>query len=720
MKRGLYIKLAWTGMMKNKKMYIPYALTCIGMVMMFYIISFLSYNQTVGEIPGGTTMQMILVLGSGVIGVFSVIFLFYTNSFLMRRRKKEFGLYNILGMGKWNLGRILIWECLIIAGLSFVLGIGSGILFSKLGELLMIRILKGETNFSFHISWKSIQNTLLLFGSIFLILLLNSLRQIHLSNPIELLKSEEVGEKPPKANWILAVLGIVFLAWGYYLAVAIDDPATALFLFFGAAILVIIATYFLFIAGSVVFCRILQKRKTYYYKTNHFISVSSMMYRMKRNGAGLASICILSTMVLVILSSTACLYLGTEASLRTRYPRDIVVDTYSLEENNVSKMHTMIHEIQKEYGQEESNVLNYQYVSMPGFQNGVVDTYSLEENNVSKMHTMIHEIQKEYGQEESNVLNYQYVSMPGFQNGDQIILDSDRIKNLFISYQDVRQIFIVPLSEYNRLMQTEEELNSDEVLLYCTKSDYKMERIQLEDIGPWKVKKQVADFVDNGTDAMQITSSIFLFVDDLQVIEEKLKENENINYQEHDYYGFDLSCDDTIQSQIKNRIEEEIIHFQTEVEGFPKIAVEGIALERSSFYALYGGLFFLGVLLGIVFIVGAVLIMYYKQVTEGYEDQERFRILQKVGMTKKEIQKSINSQVLTVFFLPLLVSGVHICFAFPLIQKMLVLFSLTDLKLLIGITVMCYLIFGIFYVIVYIITSRSYFRIVSEKDSFSI
>ncbi len=673
MKRGLYIKLAWTGMMKNKKMYIPYALTCIGMVMMFYIISFLSYNQTVGEIPGGATMQMILVLGSGVIGVFSVIFLFYTNSFLMRRRKKEFGLYNILGMGKWNLGRILIWECLIIAGLSFVLGIGSGILFSKLGELLMIRILKGETNFSFHISWKSIQNTLLLFGSIFLILLLNSLRQIHLSNPIELLKSEEVGEKPPKANWILAVLGIVFLAWGYYLAVAIDDPATALFLFFGAAILVIIATYFLFIAGSVVFCRILQKRKTYYYKTNHFISVSSMMYRMKRNGAGLASICILSTMVLVILSSTACLYLGTEASLRTRYPRDIVVDTYSLEENNVSKMHTMIHEIQKEYGQEESNVLNYQYVSMPGF-----------------------------------------------QNGDQIILDSDRIKNLFISYQDVRQIFIVPLSEYNRLMQTEEELNSDEVLLYCTKSDYKMERIQLEDIGPWKVKKQVADFVDNGTDAMQITSSIFLFVDDLQVIEEKLKENENINYQEHDYYGFDLSCDDTIQSQIKNRIEEEIIHFQTEVEGFPKITVEGIALERSSFYALYGGLFFLGVLLGIVFIVGAVLIMYYKQITEGYEDQERFRILQKVGMTKKEIQKSINSQVLTVFFLPLLVSGVHICFAFPLIQKMLVLFSLTDLKLLIGITVMCYLIFGIFYVIVYIITSRSYFRIVSEKNSFSI
>ena len=604
MKRGLYIKLAWTGMMKNKKMYIPYALTCIGMVMMFYIISFLSYNQTVGEIPGGTTMQMILVLGSGVIGVFSVIFLFYTNSFLMRRRKKEFGLYNILGMGKWNLGRILIWECLIIAGLSFVLGIGSGILFSKLGELLMIRILKGETNFSFHISWKSIQNTLLLFGSIFLILLLNSLRQIHLSNPIELLKSEEVGEKPPKANWILAVLGIVFLAWGYYLAVAIDDPATALFLFFGAAILVIIATYFLFIAGSVVFYRILQKRKTYYYKTNHFISVSSMMYRMKRNGAGLASICILSTMVLVILSSTACLYLGTEASLRTRYPRDIVVDTYSLEENNVSKMHTMIHEIQKEYGQEESNVLNYQYVSMPGF-----------------------------------------------QNGDQIILDSDRIKNLFISYQDVRQIFIVPLSEYNRLSAgTEEELNSDEVLLYCTKSDYKMERIQLEDIGPWKVKKQVADFVDNGTDAMQITSSIFLFVDDLQVIEEKLKENENINYQEHDYYGFDLSCDDTIQSQIKNRIEEEIIHFQTEVEGFPKIAVEGIALERSSFYALYGGLFFLGVLLGIVFIVGAVLIMYYKQITEGYEDQERFRILQKVGMTKKEIQKSINSQVLTVFF----------------------------------------------------------------------
>ncbi len=260
MKHGLYPKLAWTGISKNRSMYVPYILTCTGMILMFYLISFLSDNTTVGSISGGEEMQMILSLGTGIIGTFSLIFLFYTNSFLMRRRKKEFGLYNILGMGKWNLGRILVWECLIIAGISLAAGLGVGILFSKLSELLMIRILGGESGFSFSISWKSVGNTVFLFGVIFLILLIHGLGQIRLSNPVELLRSENVGEKPPKANWILAILGAVFLFGGYYMAVTIEDPITALMLFFVAVILVIIGTYLLFIAGSVVLCRILQKK----------------------------------------------------------------------------------------------------------------------------------------------------------------------------------------------------------------------------------------------------------------------------------------------------------------------------------------------------------------------------------------------------------------------------------------------------------------------------
>lgn len=670
MKHGLYPKLAWTGISKNRSMYVPYILTCTGMILMFYLISFLSDNTTVGSISGGEEMQMILSLGTGIIGTFSLIFLFYTNSFLMRRRKKEFGLYNILGMGKWNLGRILVWECLIIAGISLAAGLGVGILFSKLSELLMIRILGGESGFSFSISWKSVENTVFLFGVIFLILLIHGLGQIRLSNPVELLRSENVGEKPPKANWILAILGAVFLFGGYYMAVTIEDPITALMLFFVAVILVIIGTYLLFIAGSVVLCRILQKNKRYYYKTNHFISVSSMVYRMKRNGAGLASICILSTMVLVMISSTVCLYIGTEDSLRSRYPRNIVVDTYSMDEANTSRMQEAI-----------GNVL------------------------------------EEYGEAETNVLHYQYLSFTGFVNGGQILLDPDQISHTLSDVGNFRQIFVVSLADYNQLMGTEKVLNPDEVLVYSTKSDYTEDSVSLEGVGTWKVKEHVSDYVDNGTDSMQITSSVFLFVPDIQMIRETVSSmaalNSKIQYFEHDYNGFDLSCDEERQAEIADIIQADAAGFQAEEGGFPRVIVESVAAQRAGFYALYGGLFFLGVLLGIVFLVGAVLIMYYKQVTEGYEDQKRFEILQKVGMTKREIRKSINSQILTVFFLPLLTAGVHVGFAFPMIYKMLFMFNLTNRPLLIGVTAGCYLIFALFYIVVYRITSRSYYRIVS-------
>lgn len=670
MKHGLYPKLAWTGISKNRSMYVPYILTCTGMILMFYLISFLSDNTTVGSISGGEEMQMILSLGTGIIGTFSLIFLFYTNSFLMRRRKKEFGLYNILGMGKWNLGRILVWECLIIAGISLAAGLGVGILFSKLSELLMIRILGGESGFSFSISWKSVGNTVFLFGVIFLILLIHGLGQIRLSNPVELLRSENVGEKPPKANWILAILGAVFLFGGYYMAVTIEDPITALMLFFVAVILVIIGTYLLFIAGSVVLCRILQKNKRYYYKTNHFISVSSMVYRMKRNGAGLASICILSTMVLVMISSTVCLYIGTEDSLRSRYPRNIVVNTYSMDEANTSRMQEAI-----------GNVL------------------------------------EEYGEAETNVLHYQYLSFTGFVNGGQILLDPDQISYTLSDVGNFRQIFVVSLADYNQLMGTEKVLNPDEVLVYSTKSDYTEDSVSLEGVGTWKVKEHVSDYVDNGTDSMQITSSVFLFVPDIQMIRETVSSmaalNSKIQYFEHDYHGFDLSCDEERQAEIADIIQADAAGFQAEEGGFPRVIVESVAARRAGFYALYGGLFFLGVLLGIVFLVGAVLIMYYKQVTEGYEDQKRFEILQKVGMTKREIRKSINSQILTVFFLPLLTAGVHVGFAFPMIYKMLFMFNLTNRPLLIRVTAGCYLIFALFYIVVYRITSRSYYRIVS-------
>ena len=323
MKNGFYSRLAWTGIRKNRRFYTPFILTCIGTVMMYYIVSYLATLPASIPMKGGATMQSVMELGRIVIAIFAAIFLFYTHSFLIRRRNREFGLYNILGMDKHHIGRILLWETLMVMGISLVGGLGLGIVFSKLAELALVKFLSGQITYSVSIYSQGIWDAVILFGAIFAVLLLISLGRMHLSRPLALFRSETMGEKPPKANWFMAVLGLVLLGGAYYLAVTITEPITALMLFFVAVIMVILGTYCLFISGSVALCRLLQKRKKYYYRANHFISVSSMAYRMKRNGAGLATICILVTMVLVMLSSTGSLFVGGESSLRQSYPFDL-------------------------------------------------------------------------------------------------------------------------------------------------------------------------------------------------------------------------------------------------------------------------------------------------------------------------------------------------------------------------------------------------------------
>ena len=676
MKRGFYAKLAFTGIRKNKRLYVPYILTCIGMVMMFYIVAFLSYSPVLTGIPGGDTLQMILSLGTGVVGVFALIFLFYTNSFLMRRRKKEFGLYNILGMGKGNLARVLLWESLMIAAVALGGGLLAGIALSKIAELGMVNLLQGEVGFSLTLEPEAILQALLLFGVIFLLILLNTLRQIHLSNPIALLHSENVGEKPPKANWILALMGAIILAAAYYLAVTIESPVETLLWFFVAVIMVIIATYMLFVAGSVVICKVLQKKKGYYYKTSHFVSVSSMVYRMKRNGAGLASICILCTMVLVMLSSTVCLYIGTEDSIRSHYPRNINLDVT------------------------------------------VEDLNDMDSKKMDTIRTLSEKVVSENGQSTNNILDYQVAAFAGYMKNGIIETDSSHLVDFQLDYySDVWQVFLVPLSDYNRLMGEDETLNPDEVLIYTTKStEYQYDTIAFGDREPLKVKKVVPTFADNGVDAMQVIPSLYIFISDFNATVEPLLSITDLRDQQliemHWFYGFDLSGNDAIQIAIQDQLEAAIGQTGLLTDNF-HINCEGAAKERSGFYGLYGGLFFLGILLGTVFLFAAVLIMYYKQISEGYEDQSRFAIMQKVGMTKREIKKSINSQILTVFFLPLITSGVHLAFAFPMIYKLLALFSLTNLELLILVTICCYLIFALFYVLVYRITSKAYYSIVS-------
>lgn len=373
MKIGFYPRLAWSGIRKNKELYIPYLLTCIGMIMMYYIVSYLYTGSLLSTVRGGDIVAALMGLGRFVIGVFSVIFLFYTHSFLIRRRKREFGLYSILGMNKLNLARIMIWESVTVICISLVSGLAFGILFSKLAELLMNYILRADVNYSMQINPENVRQTVILYLVIFLLILVVTLRQIHVTDPIQLLRSENVGERPPKANWPMALIGAALLGIAYYLAVSIEDPVAAMLWFFLAVLLVIGGTYLLFIAGSVALCRLLQKNKRYYYKTNHFVSVSSMVYRMKRNGAGLASICILCTMVLVMLSSTVCLYGGQESSLRSRYPRNIMTDNRAdsyeqLREENYAPIRAAIEEVLSAHGQTAAarNILDYSYVALAG------------------------------------------------------------------------------------------------------------------------------------------------------------------------------------------------------------------------------------------------------------------------------------------------------------------------------------------------------------------
>ena len=669
---GLYLRLAASGIRKNGRTYIPYILTCSGMIMMFYIVGFLTYGDFLNNVRGGNLMSEMLGFGVVVMVVFSAIFLFYTNSFLIKRRKKELGLYNILGMGKLNIARIMIWETLIIFAVSMTAGIGVGILFSKLAMLGAAKMLGEQAAVGFEVNPFVMVLALIFYGIIFFLILLNSLRQVFRARPIELLHSESAGERPPKAR-VIPALGLVLLGTAYYMAITIKEPIMAVFAFFLAVLMVIVGTYLLFIAGSVAYCKLLQKNKNYYYKTNHFISVSQMAYRMKRNGAGLASICILSTMVLVTLSSTICLYAGEERMLQQRYPRDIILSPHTVEAEAIPPFIDYVHKKVSGYGEQIQNELYYPYLNITG----------------------------------------------KFVDGE--VLMSPRYDANLID--DVRSIYIIPADEYSRITGDDPGLSEGEAAIYCKLQPYNYDSIKLDEFGTFNIKKRLENFELIGNDVANVMPSVYLLVRDTGIMGDIYDYQldvydypSSVTY----YYGFDLDCDRDkkleIYDDIRHGIWDEAGPF-SEDSGYFDTSVSGNCVEsdREDFYALYGGLFFLRILLGSVFILAAVLIMYYKQVSEGFEDNRRFEILRNVGMTKQEIRRSINSQVLTVFFMPLVAAGIHTAFAFSIISKLLRLFAMTDVGFLAMVTVCCYIAFAILYVVVYIITSRSYYSIVSGK-----
>lgn len=683
MKTGFYPKLAFDGIRKNRRMYVPFICTCIGMVMMFYIISYLHYSDSVAAMRGGAIVQTMLNLGTITVGIFSCIFLFYTNSFLIRRRKKEFGLYHILGMGKRNIARILFWETMLTALISLVIGIGFGILFSKLAELGMLRLMHAQATYSMQISPDSILFTITVFGCIFILLFFNALRQIHFSGAISLIRSENVGEKPPKGNWILGILGLGCLVVAYYLAVTVADPVSALGMFFIAVILVIFGTYLIMIAGSVLFCRLLQKNKHYYYKANHFVSISSMVYRMKRNGAGLASICILATMVLVMLSTTVSLYFGMDDVLSNRYP--------------------------------------YQFNTTVSYNS--FDTMSDE--NTASILKLASDAMDKYECTQSNVSDYRSACFYGYLIDNDFVCDAKFDSHSeTTNYLEGTMFYFVPLSDYNKMMGTNETLASDEALLFSTRySDYNESTISFEHGMTYTIKKQIDKFRPDGNSMANISTTFVLIVPDIHAAVDAiaaLPGNEKSVYF-YWHYNFDTNLNRDDQILLANDLSSTISDFFTQSykqnTGIMRCQFESRAANYEEFLADFGSLFYLAIVLSIVFLIAAVLIIYYKQISEGYEDQARFDIMQKVGMTKREIKKSINSQLLTVFFLPLVGAGIHLIFAFPMIRKILLLFNLTNLHLYTIVTLISFGAFAIFYTIVYRITSNAYYHIVSGASN---
>ncbi len=674
MKLGFYQKLAADGIRKNKRMYLPYILTCIIMVMMDYLIFHLHYSRTVGNMRGGEQTQTILGLGGWVIAVFAGIFLFYTNSFLIRRRKKEFGLYNILGMERRHLGIILFWENLFVAVGSILVGMAAGILFSKLAELALCNVLKETVSFAVSFAPQAVKDTSIVFGVIFLLIFINGLRQVFFTSALALMKSENYGEKPPKANWLFGIAGVVLLGIAYWLAVSIRDPLTAIFIFFLAVIMVIAATYLIMIAGSVMFCRILQKNKSYYYKPAHFVSVSSMVYRMKRNGAGLASICILATMVLVMISSTASLYFGSEDALRTQFSREM----------NVSA----------------------RFADMNGF----------AEENIAGIKGAIEKEAANAGMTIQNAYDFTYATVAGALIGNEVEVDRNAFEgSLAMGLDSLHVFYFLPISVYNAQTGSNVTLEQDEAIISSSQTSYKESTLTFKRAATLRVKEVVKSPEDLNF-GYEPSPVIVVYVEDMHYACDGLATMMDAGMGTFLGMGWEFHFDTGLSGEEQiaagQQLRDNLGQYGFRYE---RCLIESREANRADFLAGFGGLFFLGILLSIVFIIAAVLIIYYKQISEGYEDQARFDIMKKVGMTGKEIRKSINSQLLTVFYLPLVLAGLHICFAFPIIRKLLQLFGLVNWKLFAGVSLLCFAIFSLFYAVIYRITSNAYFNIVNSK-----
>ena len=657
---GFYWKLACTNLSRNRRVYLPYLLSSLGIIIMFYTISSLSQGIDEEAMYGGSSTASMMRLGVFVIGLFAVLFLFYTNSFIMKRRKKEIGLYNILGMEKRHIANILFRETLLVAVSSLVLGIGLGILFSRAMFWLLGIVLSVELPIAFVVPLSSVVQTLVLFGVIFLLTLCYNLLQVKLSKPIELLHGGETGEKEPKAHWVLAILGAALLGTGYTMAVTIQDPLQALLFFFVAVILVILGTYLLFITGITALLKLLKKNKGFYYKTNHFTAISGMLFRMKQNAAGLASICVLFTALLVTVSTTFSLYTSMDGLMRTRYPRNIRITAQGANQEAKDMIRDVVAEKSSALGLTIENVVDRECWDMTVFRMGsALNTQDIPDNSYTV---------------DSYAVVY-FFTQEEFQ----------RFSGQELALSENQAVLFDPVGTFPE----GDTLSIDDQEFQLLPSDYQ--------------------FPDASTMA-QIYEVYYLVVKDVSVVEAVLGPT-GVNLAPSYSYDFDVAGGnpDGIMALIEALREQE---FSGKGVSYDSLWMEDSATARQDFLNLYGGLFFLGMFLGVLFLLGTALIIYYKQVSEGYDDARRFSIMQKVGMSHREVKKSIHSQILLVFFLPLLMAVIHLAFAFPMLQKILLVMGLADVPLILLSTLGCVAVFAIAYLVIYAFTARTYTKIV--------
>lgn len=660
-----YLKLASTNLKKNHRGYLPFLISMLFLVAINTMTQVIVNNEGMRALPGGDSASSMFGLGHIVIMIFTVIFSFYTNSFLLKQRKKELGLYNILGLGKRELYQLMIWESFLSFFIVLITGLITGVVLSKLAFLVLRRLISVGNEFVFQLLPESLGFVSLLFLGIFFLLLLINCWQIKKTNPISLLHGSKKGEQEPKARWIIAILGLVFLGSGYGIAVTIDSPISALTLFFVAIILVILGTYCLFMAGSIALLKLLKRNERFYYKTNHFISISSMMHRMKQNAAGLASICILSTMVLVTAATTGSLFFGQKDVENTRYPRDVMISTVQQPE----KVKAAIEAVSAE---KQAPITKQVYLT---------STKSIM-------------FQPKNG-------NYQLTPLEDFYNSKSATI-------ALISFMTAQ--------EYAKHTDETVNLKDDEIYFYPVSGDIDGNQLKLEN-QKFKIKKRINKF-PGINQQIELTDYFVVVLANQSVLEQCLsdwfpkKAVAAENYPEYNFmFNTDLKGEKNqldFAQTLRNQLNQQLGDSQV------RIVDKYTFVSENKIFT--GGFFFLGIIFGATFILATALIIYYKQISEGIDDRERFEILQKVGMSHREVKKVIRSQVMMVFSFPLVVAVIHLGFAFPLIKKLLVLFGLINWKLFLLVCVIVTVIFAILYFVVYRLTARSYYQLVERKS----